>query len=66
MSVSYITKPGCIVEDSGIYEMHWATLVPRHTYTRRATLVKGKRAPPGPKGFPGLLWIQVVDTNPND
>ncbi len=50
-------RPGQRIPDSGIY---------RDTSTRdhRATLVRGKTAPPTEN--PGGKWREVVDTNPND
>jgi len=47
-------KPGQKVKDSGIYKAG----------TQRATMVKGEPAPPTPKK--GLVWKQVVDTNPKN
>lgn len=46
--------PGQEVEDSGIYEAGG----------RRATLVKGKPAPPTPEK--DQVWTRKIDTNPND
>lgn len=49
-------KPGQTVKDSGIY---------RDTSSGdRATLVRGKTAPPTDNS--GGKWREVVDTNPND
>src|SRR5690349_10280996 len=55
-TVSKIVKPGQRVPDSGIY---------RDTKSgERATLVRGKTAPPTPDR--GGKWREVVDTNPRD
>jgi len=49
-------KPGEIVPDSGIYEDQKSG--------RRATMVKGEHAPPTPDR--DGLWVQIVDTNPDE
>jgi hypothetical protein len=49
-------KPGQKVPDSGIYR--------DTTSGERATLVKGKIAPP--TDSPGGKWREVVDTNPRN
>ena len=49
-------KPGEIVKDSGIYRATKSK--------RRATMVKGEPAPPTPQ--PGEIWVQIVDTNPDN
>lgn len=52
--------PGETVPDSGIYEAR----TPDGQAHGRATLVKGKTAPPVP--VEGAVWHQVADTNPYD
>ena len=51
-----VVKPGAKVPDSGIYR--------DSSSGERATLVRGKTAPPTDK--PGGKWREVVDTNPTD
>lgn len=48
--------PGGSVPDSGIYK--------DSSSGDRATLVRGKTAPPTDKS--GAVWRQVADTNPRD
>jgi hypothetical protein len=52
-----IIRPGQRIPDSGIYRDTSAA-------DHRATLVKGKTAPPTEN--PGGKWREVVDTNPRD
>ena len=49
-------NPGEKIPDSGIFESSESK--------ERATLVRGKKAPPTPAA--GEHWVQVVDTNPSD
>jgi hypothetical protein len=49
-------KPDQIIPDSGIYKDTGSE--------ERATLVRGKRAPPTEN--PGGKWREIIDTNPND
>jgi hypothetical protein len=54
--MSTTIKPGERIPDSGIY---------RDTSSgERATLVRGKTAPPTEN--PGGRWREIIDTNPND
>ncbi len=51
-----VVRPGEKIRDSGIYR--------DSSSGERATLVRGKTAPPTVGR--GAKWYEVVDTNPND